>query len=79
MRVQPVHNTHPIAIQFLGIGAWMTLRLKVTLIHNATWVINVLGLLVWIVTYRCLFNRALADVRLTGAEIKCLYCSCKAL
>ena len=68
----------PLPPSFLAIGAWMTLRLKVALIHNATWVINVLGLLFWLVTHGCLFNRALADVRSTGAGIKCLYLRFKA-
>ena len=39
----------------------------------ATWVIDVLGLL-FDIKHRCLYNQALANVRSTGAGIKCLYC-----
>ena len=45
---QPEHNTQPHARlppSFPGIDAWMTSQPKVALIHKATWVIDVLGLL----------------------------------
>ena len=38
---------------------------------QSMWVINVLGLLY---LYGCLYNQALADVRLAGAGIEWLYC-----
>ena len=43
---------------------------------QATWFIDVLGLFIfWPVSDGCLYNQALADVRSTGANIRCLYCS----
>ena len=41
---------------------------------QAIWAIEVLGLFSWHVINGCLYNQALADVRSTGAGIKCLYC-----
>ena len=40
---------------------------------QATWVIDVLGLFSDVI-YGSLNNQALAEVRLTGARIKCLNC-----
>ena len=39
--------------------------------HCYAWVIFLLHDIHW-----CLYNQALADVRSTGAGIKCLYCTC---
>ena len=44
---------------------------------QATWVNDVLGLLFRHVIHWCLRNQTLADVRWTGAGIKCLYCRTK--
>ena len=35
---------------------------------------NCFAWFIFYVTYRCLYNQALADVRSTGAGIKCLHC-----
>ena len=41
-----------------------------------TWVIDMFGLWFWHVIHGRLYSQALADVRPTGAGIKCLHCTC---
>ena len=52
----------------------MTSQLNVALIHNYMGH-NVLGLFSGHVVHGCLYNQALADVRSTGAGIKCQHCT----
>ena len=40
----------------------------------AKWVIAALGLFFYHVNDGCLYNKAMTDVRSTGAGIKCPYC-----
>ena len=57
---------------FLGVNAWMTSQLNVALICELS---GSFMCLAYFVIYECCHNQALADVRSTGAGIKCLYCS----
>ena len=58
-------TTRPIATQFP--------TTKGSFDSKATWAIEMLNLFSWHVIYGCLYNQSLADVRSTGAGIKCLY------
>ena len=74
---QPSHNTPPHArLQhiLLGVDASYDLTTERSFDSQATWVIDVLGISIWHVIHGFLYNQALADVRSTGAGIKCLYC-----
>ena len=42
---------------------------------QATWVIDVVIVFHCNVIHGCLYNQAMADIRSTGAGIKCLYCT----
>ena len=50
------------------------LTIELSFDSKDTRVIDVLGLFVGHIIHGCLYIRALADVRSTGAGIKCLYC-----
>ena len=66
----------PIATKSPCHGCMGELTLGRNFDSQATWVIDVLGFFScypWV----CLHNQALADVRSTGAGIKCLYCRCR--
>ena len=76
MSRQPRHNTSQHAQlppTFLGRDDLTT---GLSFDSKATWVTDVLSMLFWHVIHGCLYNQALADIRSTGAGIKCLYCIC---
>ena len=54
---------------------WMHLTTERSFESQATLVIYVLGLFFGRVIHGCLYNQALAGVRSTGVEFKCLYCT----
>ena len=55
-------------------NAWMNSQQNVALIHKPRGV-DVHDIFFGDVIHGCLNNQALADVRSTGAGIKCLYCT----
>ena len=71
----PGHNTRThddrLPPSFLGVDDLTT---ESSFDSQATWVIDVLGLLFWNVVHVCLYKQALTDVRSTVARIKFLYC-----
>ena len=69
---QPEHNTRPhsrLQPSFLGMD---NLTTECSFDSQAMWVIDLLGLI--FLLFWCLYDQALADIRSTGAGIKCLYC-----
>ena len=56
-------------------GAWMTSQLNVSLMCKLRWSLICLAYFLTNYIHGCSYNQALADVRSTGARIKCLYCS----
>ena len=69
---EPRHITKPDARlppSSLGMDTSMASQLNVALIRKLAWVIDVLDML----SMGVLYNQVLADVRSTGAGIKCLY------
>ena len=74
---QPGQNRRPHARLpsiFLGMDAWITLTTEGSFESQATWVFDVLFLYVWHNIHGCFYNQARADVRSSGAGIKCPYC-----
>ena len=69
-------TVHLISTQFHGHG-WMDyLTTKHSFDSQATWVIDMFGLLFCHLMFGCVYNQALADVRSTGAGIEfCTACS----
>ena len=65
------HNTRPHA-QFPGYGCMDDLTTENSFNSQATWVIMSL---IYLLDPGCLYNQALADVRSTGAGIRCVYCT----
>ena len=78
MRGQPGHNTQPHARaqpSFQGIDAWITSELNEALVCKLRVSLMSLSDIFDIPSVGVLYNQALADVRSTGAGIKCLYCT----
>ena len=71
-----IHDRTPDATYsiLLGTDASDDLTTERSFDSQATWVIDGPGISFWHVIHRFLYNQALADVRSTGAGIKCLYC-----
>ena len=67
-------TAHPIATHFPGHECTDDLTTERGFDTQATWVIDVLGFIFWYTIQWCLDNQERADVRSTGAGIKCLYC-----
>ena len=76
MHGQPEHNIRSIATHFPGHGCMDDLRNEGSLNSQATLVIDVLSLFFEMLSMDCFHNQTFADVRLTGARIKSLYCTC---
>ena len=77
MRGQPGHDTQPHARlqpSFQGIDAWITSELNEALVCKLRVSLMSLSDIFDIPSMGVLYNQALADVRSTGAGIKCLYC-----
>ena len=77
MHGKPGLNKRPHArlpFSFLDMNALMT-STEHSFESQATLVIYVLGLFFWQVIHRSMYNQAFADVRSTGAGIKCLFYS----
>ena len=77
MRGQLGHSTRPhtrLLFSFLGMDAWMTLQLNTSSIRKRGSLICLAYLLTSFLGVCTTSHRA--DVRSTGAGIKCLYCIC---
>ena len=73
MRGQPGHNTRVNATQIPGHGYMDDLTTERSYDVQAMWIIDVLGFFIHFI-HRRVYNQALADVRSTGAGIKCQHC-----
>ena len=77
MRGQPGHNTQlhdRLQPSFHGIDAWITSELNEALVCKLRVSLMSMAGIFDIPSMGVLYNQALADVRSTGAGIKCRYC-----
>ena len=80
MRGQPGHNAQPHARlqpSFQSIDAWITSELNEALVCKLRVSLMSLADIFDITSMGVLYNQALADVRSTGAGIRCRHCTCK--